>query len=124
MRTRAVFLLLLMIGVSAPPQARAQEGLASLQGGVPTGEVTTAEIPLSLTEAIDRGLRYNLGSILGGAAVSAAEGAHKEALADLLPQLRAGVLGSRQKINLAAYGFSQPGMPAVVGPFNVFDARA
>ena len=35
----------------------------------------------------------------------------------------------RQKINLAAFGFGAgpnalfPGIPAVVGPFNVFDAR-
>jgi outer membrane protein TolC len=124
MRTRAVFPLVLALAVSGPARARAQEGLPSLQGGVPTGEVTAGEVPLSLTDAIDRGLRYNLGSILGEAAVGAAEGARKEALADLLPQLRAGVLGSRQKVNLAAYGFSVPGMPSIVGPFNVFDARA
>ena len=124
MRTRALFPLVLTLGLFAPAGARAQEDLGRLQGGVPTGEATNGELALSLTDAIDRGLRYNLGSILGGAAVAAAEGARKEALADLLPQLRAGVLGSRQKINLAAYGFSMPGMPAVVGPFNVFDARA
>ena len=90
---------------------------------MPTGEATTDEIALSLTEAIGRGLRYNLGAILGGAAVSGAESARKEALADLLPQLRAGVLESRQKINLAAYGFTGPGIPQIVGPFNLFDAR-
>jgi outer membrane protein TolC len=98
-----------------------------LQGGVPTGEATKDEIPLSLAEAIERGLRYNLGSILGQAAVTGAEGARKEALADLLPQLRGGVLWSRQKINLAALGFTGdliPGVPQIIGPFNVFDARA
>jgi outer membrane protein TolC len=122
MRPCAVFALVVALGASGA--ARAQESPPSLQGGVPTGEVASGEIPLSLTDAIDRGLLYNLGSILGGAAVSAAEGARRAALADLLPQLRAGVLGSRQKVNLAAYGFSMPGMPSVVGPFNLFDARA
>jgi len=34
------------------------------------------------------------------------------------------VAAQRLKINLAAYGFSTPGMPEIVGPFNVFDARA
>ena len=98
--------------------------LGVLQGGVPTGQATQGEIALSLTEAIERGLRYNLGAILGGAAVAGAEGARKEALADLLPQLRAGVVESRQIINLAAYGFTGPGIPQLVGPFNLFDARA
>jgi outer membrane protein TolC len=110
----------------APCAALAQESpsATALQGGVPTGELTQDEIALSLTEAIDRGLRFNLGSILGGAAVTAAEGARKESLADLLPQLRAGLAETRQALNLAAFGFSLPGVPQIIGPFNVFDARA
>jgi outer membrane protein TolC len=125
----AALLALLATSLLAPAPARAQErsGLEALQGGVPTGEATKDEISLSLTEAIARGLRYNLGSILGQAAVTGAEGARKEALADLLPQLRGGVLWSRQKINLAALGFTGgliPGVPQIIGPFNVFDARA
>jgi outer membrane protein TolC len=117
--------LVVVASFLAPAAARSQEpgGLGLLQGGVPTGEATKDEVALSLTEAIERGLRYNLGSILGAAAVTGAEGARKEALADLLPQLRAGVLESRQKINLAAYGFTGPGIPQIVGPFNLFDAR-
>ncbi len=122
-------LALLATSLPAPRLARGQErsGLDSLQGGVPTGEATKDEIALSLADAIERGLRYNLGSILGEAAVTSAEGARREALADLLPQLRAGVLESRQKINLAAFGFTGalvPGIPQIVGPFNLFDARA
>jgi outer membrane protein TolC len=107
-----------------PVQAQETGPLGVLQGGVPAGEATPDEIPLSLTEAIARGLRSNLGSILGETAVAGAEGARKESLADLLPQVRAGILESRQKINLAAYGFTGPGIPQVVGPFNLFDARA
>jgi outer membrane protein TolC len=125
----AALVVLLAVPLALPARARAQEtgGLGVLQGGVPTGEATKDEIALSLTEAIERGLRYNLGSILGQAVVAGAEGARKEALADLLPQLRAGVLESRQKINLAAFGFTGaliPGVPQIVGPFNLFDARA
>ena len=125
----ALFVLTASLAVQAPRPAGAQEPgpLGVLQGGVPTGEATPDEIPLSLTAAIERGLRYNLGAVLGQAAVSGAEGARKEALADLLPQVRAGVLESRQKINLAAFGFTAdvfPGVPQIVGPFNLFDARA
>ncbi|HSD66507.1 MAG TPA: TolC family protein [Vicinamibacteria bacterium] len=119
-------LALVLASFLAPAPARPQERgeLERLQGGVPTGEATKDEIPLSLTGAIQRGLLYNLGSILSQAAVTGADGARKVALADLLPQLRAGVLESRQKANLAAYGFSAPGIPQVIGPFNLFDARA
>jgi outer membrane protein TolC len=121
------FALLLAAGLilrSAPVRAQEPGPLSVLQGGVPTGEPTPNAVELSLTDTIERGLRYNLGSILSGAAVTRAEGARKEALADLLPQLRAGVIESRQKINLAAYGFTGPGIPELVGPFNLFDARA
>jgi outer membrane protein TolC len=117
----------LAAGLALPAASvRAQEAgpPAVLRGGVPTGEATPDEVALSLTDAVQRGLRYNLGSILSGAAVRAAEGAKEGALADLLPQLRTAVLESRQKINLAAYGFSAPGFPQIVGPFNLFDARA
>jgi outer membrane protein TolC len=124
MRALVVSILVLLLGAAGAAPARSQEDLRTLQGGVPAGEATTGEIALSLTDAVERGLRHNLAAILGGSAVTAADGARRAALADLLPQLTAHVLGSRQKNNLAAYGFSVPGMPAIVGPFNVFDARA
>src|SRR5258708_28594531 len=118
----AVFMALVLAG----PAAIAQDAPSSVfQGGLPTGEATSDELALSLPEAVDRGLHYNLGLILGREDVRAAQGARGEARADLLPQLRAGLLETRQKINLASFGFTGfPGLPEVVGPFNVFDARA
>src|SRR5258708_15747900 len=118
----AVFMALVLAG----PAAIAQEAPSSVfQGGVPTGEATSDELALSLPEAVDRGLHYNLGLILGREDVRAAQGARAEARADLLPQVRAGLLEIRQKINLASFGFGGfPGFPEIVGPFNVFDARA
>jgi outer membrane protein TolC len=121
---KTVPLLVVVLGVSAAVPAPCQEDLATLHGGVPAGEATSGEIALSLADAIDRGLRHNLGAVLAEAEVSAAGGARRAALASLLPQLRASVAESRLKVNLAAYGFSLPGMPEIVGPFNVFDARA
>jgi outer membrane protein TolC len=118
-----VALLGLFLGLAARASAQEAAPGTPFEGGVPTGDTTAAEIPLTLDEAIARGLRYNLGSILGNAAVEAASGAQRAERADLLPQVRAGVSESRLKINLAAYGFSVPGMPDLVGPFNVFDAR-
>jgi outer membrane protein TolC len=117
--------LLLATGLAFPAlPLQAQSAPGALQGGVPTGEPTRDEIALSLADAVQRGLRHNLGAILSEAAVDGAQAAQAEARAALLPQLRASLVESRQKINLAAYGFDTPGTPPLVGPFNVFDARA
>lgn len=109
-------------GLPATDSASAVLGV--LAGGVPAGEPTPDEIPLTLRDAVERGLRSNLGAILGASAVDAAAAARSVATADLLPQVRGAVGESRLKINLEAYGFTIPGQPPIVGPFNVFDARA
>ena len=110
----------LLLPVSAWPQAPG----GPLAGGVPAGTATSAVIDLSLDEAINRGLAHNLGILLAKESVEGARGDRKEALADLLPQLRAGAYAVRQKVSLAAFGFAGfPGFPTIIGPFNVFDAR-
>ena len=45
--------------------------------------------------------------------------ARSEALNALLPQADAKLMRYNQSINLATFGFSIPGQPPVVGPFNV-----
>ncbi len=41
-----------------------------------------------------------------------------------MPDINGHVSETRQVVNLAAFGFPLPaGIPAIVGPFNVFDAR-
>src|SRR5207237_8775386 len=47
-----------------------------------------------------------------------------QARSALLPQLDASVSESSVMTNLAALGFSQPGLPSVVGPFGLFDVHA
>jgi outer membrane protein TolC len=124
-RLRPAALLVVLGLCPGGAEVRAQEIPPALQGGVPSGETSPGELALSLPDAVERGLQHNLGLILGREGVLAAEGARRGARADLLPQLRAGVVETRQKINLAAFGFSGfPGLPQIVGPFNVFDARA
>jgi outer membrane protein TolC len=94
-------------------------------GGVPTGTLQPGEIPLSLSAAIDRGLKYNLALLLAREDTRDARGARWKALADLLPNVSTETSESRQQVNLAAFGFSGlPGVPQIVGPFNVFDTRA
>jgi outer membrane protein TolC len=94
-----------------------------LFGSVPTGQPTGKVIPLSALDAIDRGLKYNLALILSEQATTAARGARLKALSDVLPKVTGQVGETLQQINLAAFGISVPGIPNVVGPFGVFDAR-
>ena len=96
-----------------------------LLGGIPTGQSTTEVLPLSLSDAIKRGLKYNLGAILSEQSTEAMRGARILALSQLLPKLTVGLNEMQEQVNLAAFGFQpSPGMKTVVGPFNVFDARA
>lgn len=93
-------------------------------GGVPTGTATAEPLALSIVDAIGRALRYNLGLINAQRAMDRAASTREKELADLLPNVSARLAETRQKVNLAAFGFPLPaGIPSVVGPFNVFDAR-
>ncbi len=93
-------------------------------GGVPPGPAQPGVLPLSLTDAIDRGLRYNLGLLLSDQATLQARGARIRALSRLLPQISAGTSGTSEQINLKALGFPNfPGIPSIIGPFSVFDVR-
>jgi outer membrane protein TolC len=94
-------------------------------GSIPSGEKTAATLPLSMEEALNRALKYNLGLVLGNQETLSARGARLRALSDLLPHLTTRTSESIEQINLAAFGFPvTPGIPAVVGPFSVFDTRA
>jgi len=79
---------------------------------------------LSLKQALELGLQYNLGLFLAGQSQRQVTGARLRALSRLLPNITAGLSDSEQQVNLAALGFSGfPGVPQVLGPFNVFDVR-
>jgi outer membrane protein TolC len=97
-------------------------------GSVPTGTVSPQPISLSLADAIERGLRQNLGLLVSDDAQLSARGQLWQARSPLLPDFSARVSENAQKINLAAEGFSKiagrfPGFPLLVGPFGYFDAR-
>lgn len=98
------------------------------QGSVPTGQATTTPLDLSLQDAFQRALQYNLGEIESSQDTRAAHALRLRGLNALLPNLSARVSDSVQQINLKAEGFNLqiPGVtiPTVVGPFGVQDARA
>jgi outer membrane protein TolC len=84
-------------------------------------------MPLSLQDAIDRGLKHNLGLLLSDADVRSARGQRWQELSALLPQATATPYVAASKINLAELGLTSVGgitIPPSDGPFSYFDARA
>ena len=80
-------------------------------------------LPLSLSDAIQRGLEHNLNILLSEAGIEGAQGARFQALSTLLPNFSGNLSFNRQKISLDQFGFNFPGFPKLIGPFNVYDAR-
>ena len=95
-------------------------------GSVPTGRPTGTVIPLSLSDALDRGLKYNLGAIESDIRTRTARADRLRTLSDLLPNVNAAISQTAEQVNLRALGLKIPiqGFPVVVGPFGVEDARA
>jgi outer membrane protein TolC len=94
-------------------------------GGVPTGERSATPIPLSLEDAVARGLKQNLGGVLATDSVKDARGQKWQALSELLPNVITDTgFGVRQIDLKAQFGLDIPGVPKVVGPFGYFDSRA
>jgi outer membrane protein TolC len=101
-------------------------GQSPFFGSVPPQPATGSPIALTLGEAIDRALKYNLGILTLEQQVEATRAGRWRALSGLLPTADGLISENRQKVNLAAFGFDAstfPGIPTLVGPFNVFDAR-
>jgi outer membrane protein TolC len=108
----------------ASPPGGSLSGGSPFLGGVPTGTVTAEPLALTITEAIGRALQYNLGLLNAEEGIGRARGARLRERAELMPNLNGRVTETRQEVNLATFGFPLPaGIPAFVGPFNVFDAR-
>jgi outer membrane protein TolC len=92
-------------------------------GSVPQGTATAEEIPLSLGDAIERGLQANLGAIGADIDARVAEAQRQRALSALLPQLTGTVRQFKGEVALVTFGFKIPGVPDVIGPFSYQDAR-
>lgn len=93
-------------------------------GSVSQEKVVPGSIPLSLLDAINRGLKYNLGLYTSQISQQTVQAARMQALANLLPNVNAHAADTIQQINLATFGLTIPGYPSIVPPFNVVDFRA
>ena len=124
-------------GRATPYVINLSQGGAALQqqnpysGSVPAGKATPDVLPLSLKEAIDRGLKQNLGLLLTGEGIPSARGQYWKDLSELLPNVTTSTSFTAEQINLKTVGLNVQGLRAlgvninpVVGPFGVFDTRA
>jgi outer membrane protein TolC len=97
------------------------------QGSVP-GKLENGVVPISLQDAINRGLKTNLGLLLSSQDVQAARGERWKKLSALLPNVTTTSYVDGSQVDLAEFGFSFkfPGVtiPSLVGPFGYYDARA
>jgi outer membrane protein TolC len=104
-------------------------------GSAPEGQVTPQVLQIDFKDAIDRGLRNNLGLLLASDQTETARGERWKELSDLLPNLSARVAENAENESLAALGFNKllplfspgknlSGVPRVTPAFNYFDARA
>jgi hypothetical protein len=85
-------------------------------GSVPSGQASPTPLALSLRDAIQRGLKYNLGVLTNQDSVDLASAQRRRALSYLLPNLSAGAIQTSQQLDLVAFGLNLPGCPTLVGP--------
>ncbi len=85
--------------------------------------VSTEPLRISISEAIRMAIGHGTQSQLARSAEERARVARSEALGALVPQANAHLQRYNQSINLATFGFTLPGFPQIIGPFNVTDAQ-
>ena len=124
--------VVLLFAILLSPFAQAQTSDTSdttvtpnLFGSVTQGSPTPGTIPLSIADAIDRALKYNLGPVITQQETRISTAKRLRALSELLPKINVTAGETVEQIDLAAFGFTSfPGVSSIVGPFNVIDARA
>jgi outer membrane protein TolC len=96
------------------------------QGSVPSGKPVPQVLSLSLRDAIERGLRYNLALLLNEQSTRESRGQRWVALSKMLPHLTTETREGKEMVNLKAIGFPSTirNVNPISGPFSVFDTRA
>jgi outer membrane protein TolC len=107
--------------IAAPSAAQAA---SPFQGSVAQGDASAQPIGLTLDDAIQRGLKTNLGVILSGTQTAAARGQRLSQLQALLPSVEFNATEAELQADLPAEGLRIPGFPKIIGPFGYTDLRA
>ncbi|MBV8819636.1 MAG: TolC family protein, partial [Acidobacteriaceae bacterium] len=113
--------------ISMAPSA----GDQSYQGSVPQGTASATPIPLTLGDAINRGLKANLGLLTSQESSRQVRAERYRALSALLPNVTGTLSMTEQQSNLQALGFlfNFPAglgfsIPHIVGPYSYQSALA
>jgi len=138
----------LLLGVvfalcAAPARAQSSTSLSSspsssltppnpYTGSVPNGKATQEVLKIGFADAIERGLKFNLGLLLSEQDITSARGQRWKQLSDVLPNLTTSTTETAQKVNLEQEGFTKIRLPnspfanisPIAGPFGYFDTRA
>ena len=109
---------------NGPPPVIDQGPQISYNGSVPAGQASATPLSLTLRDAIQRGLKYNLGILTNRDVVDVSSAERRRTLSTLLPSLAVGATQDSSQIDLVAFGLNMPGFPAVVGPFGYQNVRA
>jgi outer membrane protein TolC len=100
------------------------QGSSPYSGSVVKEKAQPGVLSLSLHDAIDRGLKYNLGFVLQSQSALSAGGQKLQELQPLLPTIQGSGRLSVAQTNIAAEGLRIPGFPQVIGPYGTTDIRA
>ncbi len=106
------------------PEQVIQRNTDPYAGSLPQGKATAETVDLTIEQALDLGLKYNLGLYLSDRVTDQARAARLKALSELMPNINGEISEQVQKINLKAFGFTFPGFPTSVGPFGLFETQA
>jgi len=103
----------------------------AIYGSVAEARITPGVLPLTFSDAIDRGLRQNLAGLLSEYNTIDARGEKWKQLSDLLPNVNGDFQATEQKQSLEALGFNKfpkgagfGNIPPTIGPFSYVDVRA
>jgi len=96
------------------------QGVEPFAGSVPS-PLLPGRVPISLQDALDRGLKQNLGLLLSHADIGAARGERWQQLSALLPQVAMAPYISASRLNFYELGFLTAPVPALT--YSYFDSR-
>ncbi|HLK53837.1 MAG TPA: TolC family protein [Candidatus Angelobacter sp.] len=103
---------------STTPSSLAGQQQNPFLGSVPTGTLTEKPIELSLSDAILRGLRYNLGVIENQAGLRQVQAARLRALSAMIPSVSGLLRQNLDDLNTIVIGLKIPGIAGPTGQFS------
>jgi len=107
---------------STNPSSLAGQQQNPFLGSVSAGQPTAGTLDLSLADAIDRGLRFNLGVIENQASLRQAQAQRLRSLSTMVPSVSALLRQNLDQLSTIAIGLKVPGVPRSSGQFGYQEA--